>query len=100
MHWHIINWNSKQGVIGALRYENAPKSINDFLDMSYEMFGDVLDVDDRTLYMTSMLDLAEEDNDAELLGRRVRTHISNNSKKLNVSWVSCDEDPCSFAVYN
>jgi hypothetical protein len=99
MHWHIISWNTR-GLIAVATYSNSPKSITDFVDMSYQIFGEVLDEDDRSMYLAAMLDFAEDDADAELMGRKVKTHISNNSKKLNLSWVSCNEDPCSFAVYN
>jgi hypothetical protein len=87
-------------LLAVAAYDNAPRSISDFVDMSYQIFGEVLEEGDRSMYLAAMLEFSEEDKEAELLGRKVRTHISNNSKKLNLSWVSCDEDPCSFAVYN
>lgn len=100
MHWHIINWNESLGVIGVLKYNNPSKSIVDFLDICYKVFDAELDESDRTMYETAMLDFSEDDAEAELLGRRVRTHLSHTTEKLNISWVSCDEEPCSFAIYN
>jgi hypothetical protein len=102
MHWHIINWNNRFGTIGVITYDNAPKSINDFLDMSLEIFKDQVDAteDERAAWGMKMLDFSEVDMESELLGTSMSTHISHSSEKLNISWVNCYENPCSFAVYN
>ena len=90
-HWHIIAINDRQQVINTARYDNAAKSVGDFLDLAYTMYPDFLEKDDRTEYAENMLRLTEEFQSY---------HIYLPSKKLNLSWTDCQDDPCTFALYN
>lgn len=90
-HWHIVTFNERREVLSALHYDNPARSVGDYVEMVYEIFGAMLNEEDRSIYMTNMLKLTEEHQGY---------HIYTESKKLVMSWTDCDDDPCSFAIYN
>lgn len=90
-HWHIFTFNERREVLSALHYYNAARSVGDYIDMVYNIYGAILDESDRTMYMESMLNLTEQHEGY---------HIYTASNKLTMSWTDCEDDPCTFAIYN
>lgn len=89
-HWHLLTLNEDRKILAAARYDNAAKSINDYVDLVYNIFPSIVDEGDRVTYLNNMLSLTEGGSGY---------HIYVSSKELNLSWTDCD-DPCSFGVYN
>lgn len=91
MHYHIISWNNKFGIISAIRYEDGAKSVVDFIDIMYNVFSNQLDEEEKTNYMVAMVSMVDE---------KRAEHVAHTSEKLSISWVGCNDDKCRFASNN
>lgn len=91
MHYHIINWNDKFGIIAALTYEDGAEAAVDFVDLLYNVFNHQLDPLEETNYIVSLVSMVDEGEEA---------HVAHTSPKISISWVACNENPCKFAVNN
>lgn len=90
-HWHITSSNGGNVAFGILRYDNCAKSISDYVDLVYNVFPGMVDEDNRNQYSVGMLKVAEEESSY---------CIYTASKKLTLYWTGCDDDPCTFSLYN
>lgn len=92
-HWHVGFTNSNNAIINAVTYENSMQSVADYVDMAYEIYRDAyfLEEEDKPDYIINMLSLSDEEEPRK---------IFLLSKKINMFWAGCDNDPCSFAAYN
>jgi len=90
-HWHILATTPDRGVISAIRYDNAPKSIETYVSLVFEVFKDAVSENDRSQYMNGMLKMSEEE---------LSYHVYSSTSRLNLSWTDCIDEPCAFAIYN
>jgi hypothetical protein len=90
-HWHISATTPKFGIISDVRYDNGAKSVLDYVEVVYGMFIADLEEEDKTIYLSNMLNLTENSE---------HYHIYTASDKLILSWADCQDDPCIRATYN
>lgn len=90
-HWHIHASCPSRGVFADSKYENASKSISDYVELVYGIYTKKLDESDKNIYLSNMLNLSET---AQYY------HIYTESPSLILSWKDCYDDPCTFATYN
>lgn len=91
MHYHIISWNDKFGIISHIRYHNGIASVIDYCDIIYNIFADELDQEQKP---NSIIGLATVVDEGQI------QHVAHTSEKISLSWVVCDGSPCKFAQDN
>jgi hypothetical protein len=92
-HWHIIASTGAKEKIAAARYDNAAKSINDFIEVVFDVYDRTAQISNvsKNEYMEWLLSLSENESGY---------HVYANSRQLILSWKDCEYDPCSLAIYN
>jgi len=90
-HWHITAETPEKGITSDIKYDNNAKSILDYVEVVYNMFDWQLEEDDKSQYLTNMLNLSE-------IGQNYKVYTS--SDKITLYWRDCDNDPCILATYN
>lgn len=91
MHYHVVNWNDKFGIIADIIYEDGAKAAVNFIDLLYNIFERQLDPDEKTNYIVSLVSMVDENETC---------HVAHTTEKLSISWVMCDQEHDKFAAYN
>jgi hypothetical protein len=93
IHWHIAALNDLNRPIRVDRFDDAGESIWRYLNLAYQLFPSIIDKEDRPKYLEGMFILVTRD-------MYEGYHVHTNTKNLTLSWMDCEDDPCTFGTYN